>query len=62
MILILEVTKKIKNPENKPNKLIKKKTIGFKRMNIMFLFIFKLFEDNINFLYMLEFQLIKIEQ
>jgi hypothetical protein len=30
-------------------------------MNIMFLFIFKLFED-INFLYMLEFQLIKIEQ
>lgn len=61
MILILEVTKKIKNPENKPNKLIKK-TIGFKRMNIMFLFIFKLFEDNINFLYMLEFQLIKIEQ
>jgi hypothetical protein len=31
-------------------------------MNIMFLFIFKLFEDNINFLYMLEFQLIKIEQ
>jgi hypothetical protein len=62
VILILEVTKKIKNPENKPNKLIKKKTIGFKRMNIMFLFIFKLFEDNINFLYMLEFQLIKIEQ
>jgi hypothetical protein len=61
VILILEVTKKIKNPENKPNKLIKKKTIGFKRMNMMFLFIFKLFED-INFLYMLEFQLIKIEQ
>lgn len=30
-------------------------------MNIMFLFIFKLFED-IDFLYMLEFQLNKIEQ
>jgi len=27
VILILEVTKKIKNPENKPNKLIKKKQL-----------------------------------
>jgi hypothetical protein len=67
VILILRGDKKNKSWEQTEETNFKKKTFGFgsililKEWTMMFLFIFKLLED-INFLYMLEFQLIKIEQ